>query len=130
LKGTEGLYNNILVCVTQQKTCSRLIKNAASIKHDESGLYVIHVAKESWNFLNNSREGEALDYLFDISKSVGANLTVLRSDNIPETIAQFAKDHDIELIVMGETLKSDRKNDFLKQLKKLAKGIEIKVIPA
>ena len=71
-------------------------------------LYVIHVAKESWNFLNNSREGEALDYLFDISKSVGANLTVLRSDNIPETIAQFAKDHDIELIVMGETLKSDR----------------------
>ena len=90
---------NILVCITQQKTCERLIRKAVELKGKTNcGLYVIHVAKNEWNFLDNASEGEALEYLFDISKSVGADLYVLKSDDIVNTIADFAKENEIKLI--------------------------------
>lgn len=41
------ISDNVLVCVTQQKTCERLIKRGALLKNKyKSELYVIHVAKE------------------------------------------------------------------------------------
>ncbi len=95
-------YDSILVCVTRQKACERLIRAAAELKKEDGALYVIHVTKESWNFVDNARDGEALEYLFSLSKSYGADLTILNSDRIPETIAQFAEHYGIQLIVIGE----------------------------
>ncbi len=95
-------YDSILVCVTRQKACERLIRAAAELKKEDGALYVIHVTKDSWNFVDNARDGEALEYLFSLSKSYGADLTILNSDRIPETIAQFAEHYGIQLIVIGE----------------------------
>lgn len=121
---------NILVCVTQQKTCERLIRKASSLRENSKGeLYVIHVAKNEWNFLDNAREGEALEYLFGISKQVGASLSVLKSDNIVRTIADFAKENKIDCIVMGESADDHKENYFFKELKSLIGAIEIQVIP-
>jgi len=125
-----SLSTKILVCVTQQKTCERLIRKAASlIKPDEGQLFVIHVAKNEWKFLNNVQEGEALEYLFGISKSVGANLYVLKSDNIVGTIADFARKNSITSIFMGESPNDHKENRFYKELKTLLPDIEINVVP-
>lgn len=96
-------YDSILVCVTRQKACERLIKAAAKLKKKDGELYVIHVTKENWNFVDNPRDGEAMEYLFSMTKSYGADLTILNSDKIPETIAQFAEHYGINLIVLGES---------------------------
>lgn len=121
---------NILVCVTQQKTCERLIRKAAELRDECNGsLFVIHVAKDDWNFLDNSKEGEALEYLFGISKSVGANLTVLKSDEIVKSISDFAIENHINCIVMGEPPSDHKENRFSSELKKLLTGVEINVIP-
>jgi len=121
---------NILVCVTQQKTCERLIRKAANLKNELKGeLFVIHVAKNAWNFLDNIKEGEALDYLFRISKSVGADLSVLKSDNIVETIVAFAKEKNISHIVMGESPNDHKENNFFSDLKSMLPNIEITVVP-
>ena len=126
-----GQYKNILVCVTQQKTCERLIRKAADIGAEtHANLYVIHVAKNEWNFLDNKKEGEALEYLFNISKSVGANLSVLKSDEIANTISDFAKQNDIDCIIMGESPDDHRENNFYNELKALLNDVEIKVIPS
>lgn len=80
---------NILVCVTQQKTCERLINAAHEILKKYKGeLHVINVVKDNVNFLDSSTESEALEYLFGLSKSIGANLAVLKSNDIPGTIAR------------------------------------------
>ena len=122
---------NILVCVTQQKTCERLIRNASEmIKDPGDNLFVLHVAKNDWNFLNNIKESEALEYLFGISKSVGANLTVLRSDKIVETIAKFVEDNKINYLVMGESPNDHKENNFYSALKAILKNVEIYVVPA
>ena len=121
---------NILVCVTQQKTCERLIKKALTIKNEHNGnLYVLHVAKDSWNFLDNIKESEALEYLFTISKSAGANLTVLRSDAIVKTIAEFAKDKKIDYIIMGESNDDHTENRFFTALKQELVNTEVKIAP-
>jgi K+-sensing histidine kinase KdpD len=121
------LYKNILVCVTKQKNCERLIKAASEYRLDQGILHVLHVAKNSWNILDNSRESEALEYLFRISNSYGAEMTVLRNDNISETIAGFALQQEIDLIVLGES-SNEHENKYLKQLRNILKDKPIKII--
>lgn len=122
---------NILVCVTQQKTCERLIRRAAELRDEMNAgeLFVIHVAKNEWNFLDNAKEGEALEYLFGISKSVGANLSVLKSDNIVDTLVEFAQSHIIGTMVMGSSPNDHKENLFAGELKMLLNNIEIVVVP-
>lgn len=122
---------NILVCVTQQKTCERLIRSAVNLKSkykSKGDLFVLHVAKNDWNFLDNAKEGEALEYLFDISKSVGANLYVLKSDNIVKTISDFARENNVTDIIMGESPEDHKENKFYHELSLILNDVQIHVI--
>ncbi len=122
-------YNNVLACVTQQKSCECLIHKAATLKSENGSLYVIHVSKQKWNFFDNAKDGEAMEYLFSVSKSYGADLTVLNSDRVAETIAQFAQHYQIDLIVIGEPPKG-KSDEFAQRLQALLKDskIEIQVV--
>jgi K+-sensing histidine kinase KdpD len=125
-----NINENILVCITQQKTCERLIRKAAEHKNKSKGdLFVIHVAKNESNFLDNAMEGEALEYLFGISKSVGASLSVLRSDNIVNTIVDFSNENKIGYIVLGESPSDYQENHFFIALKKILNRVEFLIIP-
>ena len=123
-----SIYQNVLVCVTKQKTCERLIKAASKLKAENGNLRVLHVAKNSWNILDNSRESEALDYLFKFSKEHNADMTMLRADNISKTIADFAKNNGIDLVVLGQS-NNEQENKFYKRLCTLLKDeISVEVI--
>lgn len=92
----------VMVCVTQQKTCERLIlQGYRLIKSKKDKLYVVHVVNEREKFLEYVDDGEALEYLFNVSKKVGADLTVLRSKDVLKAMIGFAKDNNITHIVMG-----------------------------
>ncbi len=121
---------NILVCVTQQKNCERLINAANKLLDEYKGnLYVINVVKNDLNFLNSSVESEALEYLFDISKNIGANLSVLKSDDVEGTIARYADDNDISCIILGKSHSESRGDRFIKKLKSVLKNdIEIRIL--
>ena len=121
--------SNILVCVTQQKTCERLIEKALEFLNEKDSIFIIHVSKNNWSFLDNEKEGEALEYLFSIAKSVGANLTVLRSDKIVDTIVAYSLENKINLLVMGDSTGDHSENYFYKSLKARLNGVEIHVVP-
>lgn len=125
-----GSKNKVLVCVTQQKTCERLIKKGAHICAELGcELFVIHVAANSQNILGNSSEGDALEYLFGISKSVGADLTVLRSDDIVKTISQFVRENKITNMVLGEP-PDDCSSGIINELNKKLSGVDIYIMPS
>lgn len=132
LKGvilSMGGSNRVLVCVTQQKTCERLIKKGASIRDEIGGeLFIIHAAKNGLNFLGNLKEGEALEYLFSISKSVGAELNVLRSDDIVKTITGFAKENRITNLILGEP-PGECNSDIINDIKKKLSSVDIYIMP-
>lgn len=120
-----------MVCVTQQKTCERLINKGVELKEAYGGdLLVLHVVPEGGNFLGNSHEGEALEYLFDISKTVDAEMTVLRSYNVEKTITEFCNKNRIARIVMGQSMETSPEKSMINRLeKKLRNDVEIVVIP-
>lgn len=121
---------NILVCVTQQKTCERLI-NAANelMKNYKGDLHVINVVKDDVNFLDSNTESEALEYLFGLSKSIGANLAVLKSNDITGTIARYADENHIHYIILGKSRVKSKEDRFLKGLKSVLKNdIEVRIL--
>jgi K+-sensing histidine kinase KdpD len=123
--------NNIMVCVTQQKTCERLINKGSDLQKKLNGnLYIIHVVKDGVNFLGNVKEGDALEYLFNISKGVGADLTVLRSQNIVNALSEFAKDKTIGHIVLGEPPVEEKDEGIVAELKEIICNCEFHVIPS
>ncbi|SET16007.1 Universal stress protein family protein [Natronincola peptidivorans] len=121
---------NIMICVTQQKTCARLIKTGVRIQEKQGGdIFVVHVAPMGWNILGNSKEGEALDYLFDISKEVGAHMTVLRSSEVVKSILDFCEKHDIKTVVLGESKEKSADNNVIVKLsKKISEDVDLKII--
>ncbi|ABR49804.1 UspA [Alkaliphilus metalliredigens QYMF] len=123
--------SNVMVCVTKQKTCERLIGAGAELQQEKGGeLFIVHIAPRGWNILGNSEEGEALEYLFEISKSVGADMTVFRSSEISKTIIEFCKNKNIETIVLGESLETRPDNNMIVQLSQEVCGdVDIKIIP-
>lgn len=122
--------NNIMVCVTKQKTCEKLIQSGVKIKEEIDGnMFVVHVSPLGANFLDNSHEGEALDYLFQISKSVGADMTVLKSSNIVESMIEFCKKNNIKTVVLGTPPKKSQEDNIVSKLSKnLGEKVEINVI--
>ncbi len=122
---------NVMVCVTQQKTCERLILNGYKLLQLENDkLSVVHVVNEKGMFLDNTNDGESLEYLFNVSKKVGADLTVLRSKDVMETIVDFAKDNEITHIVIGARPENDSIYNlgFGLQLQESLPGIEFIIL--
>ena len=126
-----GKKINILICVTRQKTCERLIK----VGRDTAGngnaqLYAVHVAKKGVNFLGNPDEGEALDYLFQVSKEAGAEMTVLRSEHVVDTLVEFARKSDISVVVLGESAgNTNRDKSIINELKSKLPDLEFIIVP-
>lgn len=113
------MHKNVLVCVTQQKTCENLIEHGVELSKDEgSQLYVIHVVNENDKLLYNLSDGDALEYLFEITKDVGANLIVKRSKDVAKAIVDFAVEKDITHIVLGNSKTIDTANNFSMKLQK------------
>ncbi|MDD2189970.1 MAG: universal stress protein UspA [Eubacteriales bacterium] len=123
---------NVMVCVTQQKTCERLIKCGNNLLGDNSGeLFIIHIAHYNFNFLGNTKEGDALEYLYEKALEYGANLTVVRSNDVLETLTGLAMKNKITHIVVGESGETDITRNLVNRLeKKLANQVELVVIPA
>lgn len=93
---------NVMVCVTQQKNCERLIRAGyEKIIEDKDKLFIINVVSENDTFLNTSSDGDALEYLFGVSSEVGANLTVIRAKDVIGAMCEFAKKHEITHVVVG-----------------------------
>jgi K+-sensing histidine kinase KdpD len=94
----------VMVCVTHQRTCDRLISRGVEINEGlDTPIYVVHCVQTGRNFLGNPYEGEALEYLFTAAQIAGGELTLLRKDDVDDALVDFARSHDIGLIVMGSS---------------------------
>lgn len=123
---------NIMVCVTKQKTCQRLIDFGKKLRtNDDDQLFIIHVAHTDFNFLGNSKENEALEFLYSKAMEVGANLTVEKSNNVLETLVKLVVDNKIDKIIVGESGEEQGPVSFLNMFdKKLNGRAELIEVPA
>ena len=116
----------IMVCVTEQKTCDRLIMFGHDLmlsKNDE--LYIIHISR-SENFLNISKAGDALEYLYEKALEYGANLTVLKSENMLDSMVGFIDKNRITHVVLGQSGETQKENNIVYGLTKIM-GDKVKI---
>lgn len=90
----------ILVCVTDQDACDRLIfagRKLATIEHLD--LKVISVQPR-----NHGRglASDSMEYLFSISTLLGAEMIVLFHDFAPEAVANYIQHNDTSYVIVGE----------------------------
>lgn len=113
----EMKHKKIMVCVTQQKSCERLIEYGVNLVRSEADeLHVIHVVKENWKYFGQLEEKDALDYLFEVSKSKHAALTVVKAKDIEKTLSEFAEKNKITDIIMGESLEHSEQQNMIRRL--------------
>ena len=115
----------VLVCVTRQKTSERLINKGVELSKGDEGscLNVIHVVNENDKLLYNLSDGDALEYLFEITKDVGAaNLVVKRSKDVIKTIVSYAEEINCTHIVLGNS--NNPSNNFVAKLQRKLPNIE------
>jgi K+-sensing histidine kinase KdpD len=106
----------IMVCVTSQKTSGLLIEAGAKLSRElKAELCVVHVARTGTHFLGRENDAAALEYLFARSSEVGAEMVVLRDENVVETLIAYAKQHRAGTIVLG-SLAQDTAQTFFRTL--------------
>ena len=127
---SENEKINIMVCVTRQRSCERLIKRAVSMNEEINGsIGVVHVAGLDENLMGNPDEGAALDILFSVSKYNGAQMHMLRSDNLTATLVDFAKAHDVDILILGQSKSTGNKvNSIVDAFNKRMPGVEQHVL--
>jgi K+-sensing histidine kinase KdpD len=120
----------VLVCVTRQVSCERLIRRGSELaKQAGQALNIVHVAASGTNLLGNPSEAEALDYLFTTAKQHGADLSVLRSDNVLDTISRIAREYHASAIVMGETRQNIKEDEsIIWRLRSTLPDIQVDVV--
>jgi K+-sensing histidine kinase KdpD len=119
-----------MVCVTQQKSCERLIKRGAELCKPQDELLVVHVVKENWRYFGKLKEADALEYLFDISKAYDATLSVIKEMDIESALTKFAYEEQVDIIVMGESLETTKQQNMINRLEnKLNREVTIEIVP-
>lgn len=90
----------VMVCVTPQRSCARLIEAGARIAEREGvPLKVISVFRESSGL--NANEGGALETLFECAKNFDASMNVYFNDSPALVIAVAAKKNNAVTLVTG-----------------------------
>lgn len=122
---------NVMVCVTQQKTCDRLIRYGhQELAGQEGELFIIHVAPKDFKFMGSSEEGEALDYLYGKALDYGANLTVVRSNNILDTLVELVEKNQITHVILGQSGQVKNEASLINRFgEKISSQAELIIVP-
>ncbi len=115
---------SVVACVTTQYECDRII-DAAEQTAEEYGceLHVLSVLRPTENYALIS---DQLEYLHRKSKSAGADMTIIFSENAPRSAANFARKNNALQIVAG--MHDGGKESFLVKFNRLAPEISIAMV--
>ena len=121
---------SVLVCVTGQKNCERLIVAGARIAREEGlPLNVLHVVQGGGSVLGFVNEPEALEYLLKVSVEHGASMYVRRSDDVISSIEYAAKNEHCRVLVAGRAANYSG-HDLLDELQQRLPGVRFEIMRA
>ena len=122
---------NVLVCVTGQRSCARLISYGKELIDGDGGnMMVVHIAGYELSKLAEGDLAENLEFLHRCAVEHECNLTIIRSDNVVATMVSLINKFDIQRIVLGETRKTNEKDSTTNAFKDLLHDdVQIIVVP-
>ena len=118
----------ILVCVTDQPQCSRLIHQGREWANQKGArLQVLHVRTRQKTMMGNPDIGAALNQLYADARAAEAEMEIIASSEVEKTIADYARKEQVTGIVIGSSPGNERL-PMSERLKALMPGIEIMTV--
>lgn len=115
----------VMVCVTPQQSCQRLIEAGARIAKEENlPLSVISVFKESKGL--NANEGGVLEELFQCAKKYNASMDIFFNNSPVLVIAVAAKKHNAATLVTG--FPADGSSGFIAHIHEILPELPITMV--
>ncbi|MDP4119820.1 MAG: hypothetical protein Q8876_02025 [Bacillota bacterium] len=115
---------SLLVCVTGQRECIRLIKIGKEIAEKENlQLHVLSVLRYTDDFENTS---EQIEFLYQGAHQLGAEMSILFNENAALSAAGFARDINAQHIVTG--MPGKQLSDFIGVIHVLTPTIPLSMV--
>ncbi len=100
------VQRRIMVCVTPQKSCERLIKRGAARAREVDGQFVVIYVNKKQALNRELKEHKILLELFELAKNLGGTVSILSGEEVYDTLADFSKNNKITHIIVGKSLRS------------------------
>lgn len=117
----------ILVLVTLQRACARLIRQGADMAlREHSPLHVLHVVVSGGQAAQEpALDAQTLDYLYALCGEAGAQMTVMTAEVPLTAMAEFASTQGIRQVVMGG---GEQASGIAESLSQLLPGVQVMIL--
>ena len=96
-----SIKNCVLVCVTVQKDCARLIREGQrAAAETKAPLRVLHVS-QGRNVLGSPDSAGILNELFSLAHEAEAEMNILYEQDVPAAIVRYARECGASILVLG-----------------------------
>jgi len=123
----EKAHRNIMVCVTGPKTCDRLISRGME-RAENADMHVVHCVETGRHFMGTVYEADAVEYLFTAAQLAGAELTLLRANDVDTALVEYAQKNDIDTIIMGASPPNPAQESILTRLQRRLPNVEFDIV--
>lgn len=128
-KKKEAEREKIMVCVTRQMTCERLIHYGAELAEQMGAdLLVAHATRPDEPALGNADEAQALEMLSALTFQHGGEMCMLRAEDVFEGLAGCARKNGVELMIMGSS--PEKAEPVSRRMRELLPKINLIVLDA
>ncbi|AEF16439.1 MULTISPECIES: universal stress protein [Thermoanaerobacterium] len=101
-----GVKSRIMVCVTPQKSCQRLVERGAERAKETNGEFCVVYVNKNNDIYKDLKEHKILVELFEMAQKLGGRVSILVGKKISDALAEFAAENDITEIIVGKSLRS------------------------
>jgi two-component system sensor histidine kinase KdpD len=123
----------VLLCFNEKPTAQMVIRSAARLAVERNAeLYALYVEPPGASTRRTPESAAQLAQNQRLARDLGAQVTVLRSHRVADTILAFAHEHAIDVIVLGRSQHTRWQRlfggDIVERVIAGSDGIDIRVI--
>ncbi|WP_422120727.1 universal stress protein UspA [Koleobacter methoxysyntrophicus] len=96
----------IMVCITPQPSCRRLIDRGAERAEETKGEFCAVYVNKSDYIAKDLQQHTILQELFEYAQSLGGRVAILVGKKVYTALADFAKENGVNEIIVGRSLRS------------------------
>lgn len=94
----------IMVCITPQKSCERLIAHGARRANETKGEFCAVYVNKSDYISKDLQQYKILEELFEKTQAFGGRVAILVGQKIHQALTGFARENEVKEIIVGKSI--------------------------
>ncbi|OLZ12253.1 universal stress protein [Sulfobacillus thermosulfidooxidans] len=106
IEGPWPTHDRIMVAVTPSPNGARLLRRGYRIAQRLKAEFYVVIVRPADGRAFSASDEQTLQAHINLAKQLGAQVVELRDNNVPRALVNFAREHHVTEIVMGESLRT------------------------